>query len=43
MRDYVKNKYGQLVALMEEKKDLSSGDESALHEALKDWKKNGAV
>jgi F-type H+-transporting ATPase subunit alpha len=43
MRDYTKGKYGELVARMEEKKDLSAEDEKALHEAVKDWKKNGAV
>jgi F-type H+-transporting ATPase subunit alpha len=43
MRDYIKGKYGELIGRMEEKKDLSSEDEKALHEALKDWKKNGAV
>src|SRR5688500_174205 len=42
MRDYAKGKYGELVARMEEKKDLSAEDEKALHEAIKDWKKNGS-
>ena len=27
---------------MEEKKDLAAEDEKALHEAIKDWKKNGS-
>jgi hypothetical protein len=27
---------------MEEKKDLSKEDEALLHEAIKDWKKNGS-
>jgi F-type H+-transporting ATPase subunit alpha len=41
MRDYVKGKYGALVGRMEEKKDLPAEDEKALHDAIKDWKKNG--
>jgi len=27
---------------MEEKKDLSADDEKALHDAIKDWKKNAS-
>jgi F-type H+/Na+-transporting ATPase subunit alpha len=42
MRDYVKGKYAELVARIEEKKDLSKEDEALLHEAIKDWKKNGS-
>ena len=42
MRDYAKTKYASLVARVEEKKDLSAEDEKALHEAIKDWKKNGS-
>ena len=42
MRDYIKGKYADLVARMEEKKDLSKEDEALLHEAIKDWKKNGS-
>jgi F-type H+-transporting ATPase subunit alpha len=42
MRDYVKGKYAELVARMEDKKDLSEQDEKALHDAIKDWKKNGS-
>src|SRR5262244_2236306 len=42
MRDYLKSKYGNLLKQMEEKKDLSADDEKALHEAIKDWKKNGS-
>jgi F-type H+/Na+-transporting ATPase subunit alpha len=41
MRDYVKGKYGDLVARIEEKKDLSQDDEQALKAAVGDWKKNG--
>ena len=42
MRDYIKGKYADLVARMEEKKDLSKEDEALLHEAIRDWKKNGS-
>jgi F-type H+-transporting ATPase subunit alpha len=42
MRDYLKGKYASLVGRMEEKKDLSPDDEKALHDAIKDWKKNGS-
>jgi F-type H+-transporting ATPase subunit alpha len=42
MRDYIKDKYAELVQRMEQTKDLSPQDEKALHEAIKDWKANGA-
>jgi F-type H+-transporting ATPase subunit alpha len=42
MRDYLKSKYPAIVKSMEDKKDLSSEDEKSLHEAIKDWKKNGS-
>src|SRR5882672_787750 len=42
MRDYIKGKYAELVARIEEKKDLSKEDEALLNEAIKDWKKNGS-
>jgi F-type H+-transporting ATPase subunit alpha len=42
MRDYVKSKYAELVARIEDKKDLSKDDEGLLSEAIKDWKKNGS-
>src|SRR5512145_3099011 len=42
MRDYIKEKYAALVKTMEDKKDLSADDEKALHEAIKDWKRNGS-
>jgi len=42
MRDYVKGKYAELVARIEDKKDLSKDDEGLLSEAIKDWKKNGS-
>jgi F-type H+-transporting ATPase subunit alpha len=42
MRDYIKGKYATLVQRLEEKKDLPAEDEKALHEAIKDWKKNGS-
>jgi F-type H+-transporting ATPase subunit alpha len=42
MRDYIKGKYAELVARIEEKKDLSKDDEALLHEDIKDWKKNAS-
>ena len=42
MRDYIKDKYGDLVKRIEDVKDLSKEDEQKLHEAIKDWKKNGS-
>jgi F-type H+-transporting ATPase subunit alpha len=42
MRDYVKEKYADLVGRMEDKKDLSAEDEKALKGAVEDWKKNGS-
>ena len=42
MRDYIKGKYAELVNRLEDKKDLSKEDEALLHEAIKDWKKNGS-
>ncbi len=42
MRDYLRSKYAALVERMEKNKDLSKEDEAALHEAIKDWKKNGS-
>jgi F-type H+-transporting ATPase subunit alpha len=42
MRDYIKGRYADLVARMEEKKDLSAEDEKLLHEAIKDWKGSGS-
>jgi F-type H+-transporting ATPase subunit alpha len=41
MRDYIRGKFGDLVARMEEKKELTEDDEKALSDAIKDWKKNG--
>ncbi|MGH9810266.1 MAG: F0F1 ATP synthase subunit alpha, partial [Terriglobia bacterium] len=41
MRDYVKEKFAELVDRMEDKKDLSEDDERALKDAVEDWKKNG--
>jgi len=40
MRDYLKTKYAALIARMD--KELSVDDEKSLHEAIKDWKKNGS-
>jgi F-type H+-transporting ATPase subunit alpha len=42
MRDYIKGKYGELVARMEDKKDLAADDEKQLKGAIEDWKKNGS-
>jgi len=42
MREYVKSKFPIIVKSMEDKKDLSPEDEKSLHEAIKDWKKNGS-
>jgi F-type H+-transporting ATPase subunit alpha len=42
MRDYVKDKYGDLVKRIEDTKDLSKDDEAKLNEAIKDWKANGS-
>jgi F-type H+-transporting ATPase subunit alpha len=41
MRDYLKSKYAELINRIESAKDLSADDEKALHEAVKDFKKNG--
>src|SRR5689334_24774512 len=41
LRDYLKSKYADLTERMESSKDLSKDDEAKLHEAIKDWKKNG--
>jgi len=41
LRAYVKDKYAALVERIETTKDMSKDDEAALHEAVKDFKKNG--
>src|SRR5512140_2991651 len=41
LRDYVKEKYADLVNRIESSKDLSKDDEATLHEAVKDFKQNG--
>src|SRR5512140_3317971 len=41
LRDYVKEKYADLVNRIESTKDLSKDDEATLHEAVKDFKQNG--
>src|SRR6478672_1624698 len=38
MRDYIKNKYADLVQRVEDTKDLSKEDEEKLQAAMKDWK-----
>jgi F-type H+-transporting ATPase subunit alpha len=42
MREYCKSKYTDLVNRIESTKDLSADDEKKLHDAVKDWKKNGS-
>jgi len=41
LRAYVKDKYAEMVERIESTKDLSKEDEATLHEAVKDFKKNG--
>src|SRR5450631_301744 len=41
MRAYIKDKYADLVNRIESSKDLPKEDEDKLHEAVKDFKKNG--
>ncbi len=41
LRDYIKDKYGDLMDRIEKTKDMSKDDEAKLHDAIKDWKKNG--
>ena len=43
MRDYLQGKYAELLARMDEKKDLSAEDEKLLQDAVKDWKQSGMV
>jgi len=42
LRDYLKSKFPIIVKSMEEKKDLAADGEKSLHDAIKDWKKNGS-
>ena len=42
LRDFVKSKYTTLADSIENTKDLSKEDEVQLHEAIKDFKKNGS-
>jgi F-type H+-transporting ATPase subunit alpha len=42
LRDFVKSKYTKLADSIESTKDLSKDDEAQLHEAIKDFKKNGS-
>jgi F-type H+-transporting ATPase subunit alpha len=41
MRAFLKDKYAALVKNIEDTKDLSKEDEATMHEAIKDFKKNG--
>src|SRR6185295_18283260 len=40
LRDHMKGKYAELIARLEDKKDMSAEDEKALKAAIEDWKKN---
>ena len=40
LRDHLKDKYGSLVKVMEDKKDLSEVEEKSLKAAIEDWKKS---
>jgi F-type H+/Na+-transporting ATPase subunit alpha len=42
MRDYIREKYGDLIKRMAEKHDLSPDDEAKLRAAIEDWKKSGS-
>ncbi|MEK7943930.1 F0F1 ATP synthase subunit alpha [Pigmentiphaga sp. YJ18] len=42
LKEYLKSKYDALVSRIEDTKELSKDDEAALHDAVKDFKKNGA-
>jgi len=42
MQAYIKDKYAALIDRIEDTKDLSKDDEAQLHEAVKDFKKNGS-
>jgi F-type H+/Na+-transporting ATPase subunit alpha len=42
LRDFIKDKYADLVQRIEDTKDLSKEDEEKLHVAIKDWKQNGS-
>ncbi len=41
MRDYIKDKFSDLVKRIEETKDLGKEDEEKLLQAMKDWKQSG--
>ena len=41
LRDFIKDKFADLVKRIEETKDLTKEDEELLHQAAKDWKKSG--
>ena len=42
LKDYIKSKYADLMNRLEDKKDMSAEDETALKAAIDDWKKNGS-
>jgi F-type H+/Na+-transporting ATPase subunit alpha len=41
LRDFIKDKFGDVVKRIEKTKDLTKEDEELLHQAAKDWKKSG--
>src|SRR5262247_1514047 len=42
LRAFMKTKYAALVKRVEDVKDVTKDEEQKLHEAIKDWKKNGS-
>jgi len=42
LKDYLKSKYAALVGRIEDTKEISKDDDAAMHDAVKDFKKNGA-
>jgi F-type H+-transporting ATPase subunit alpha len=42
MREYIKDKFADLIKRVSDKNDLSEDDEKALKSAVEDWKKNGS-
>jgi len=42
LHDHLKTKYAAVMQRIEDSKDLSKDDETALHEAIKEFKKTGA-
>lgn len=42
LKEYLKSKYAALVGRIEDTKEISKDDDAAMHDAVKDFKKNGA-